>query len=217
MDLDFFKSVAAERKKKKKLPAGFTARAKNDNGVLLRQKDFLGYVDVPDKNGVVRRRKLTQKQRTTAEYMLKGLSRRQAQIKAGYSLKQIEIRNSAKFHKTLMTFIETMEDKLKRQGLTETYMAEKLGEWIDAKRTVSARSTGKKADEQTDDFIDVPDYDTQIKAFDRWEKIFNPVRDRKSDEGKKRQVTFTDWVNGDQTVKEEIKDITPDEPELEGE
>lgn len=44
-------------------------------------------------------------------------------------------------------------------------LIEKFNEWLDAQKTVSAVS-GKGADAGTVDFIEVPDYQTQIKAAD---------------------------------------------------
>lgn len=50
-------------------------------------------------------------------------------------------------------------------GLSDTRLISKLDELVDAKRTVSAIS-GKDANAGTVDFIDVPDYQTQVKALD---------------------------------------------------
>jgi hypothetical protein len=55
-------------------------------------------------------------------------------------------------------------DILSKKGITVDKLADKQVEWIDAKKVVSARVTGKDADSGTDDFIEVPDYQTQLKA-----------------------------------------------------
>lgn len=57
-------------------------------------------------------------------------------------------------------WIEILRDK----GITIEKLAEKQNEWLDAKKVVSAKITGKDADSGTDDFIEVPDYQTQLKA-----------------------------------------------------
>lgn len=53
---------------------------------------------------------------------------------------------------------------LSKKGITVDKLAEKQKEWLDAKKVVSAKITGKDADAGTDDFIEVPDYQTQLKA-----------------------------------------------------
>ena len=57
-------------------------------------------------------------------------------------------------------WIEILRDK----GITVQKLAEKQAEWLEAQKVVSARSTGRDADSGTDDFIEVPDYQTQLKA-----------------------------------------------------
>lgn len=68
-------------------------------------------------------------------------------------------------------------DILSRKGITVDKLADKQVEWIDAKKVVSAQVIVKKgtptsqangelppADSKTNDFIEVPDYQTQLKA-----------------------------------------------------
>lgn len=54
---------------------------------------------------------------------------------------------------------------MESMGLTDKRLYSKLDELIEAKRTVSAIS-GRKANAGTVDFVDVPDYQTQVKAID---------------------------------------------------
>lgn len=212
-NIDFFKNIAKRERER----TGYTPPIKlkgahdhTEDRVALRQKDFSGFVDVTGEDGKVQRRKMTPKQRLMAEYLLKGYNKHQAMLRAGYTKRTADTAISPKNLRTVLTFVDTMEDKLKRLGLTEVYMAKKLIEWMEAKKTVSARVTNKKADVDTDDFIDVPDYDTQLKAYDRVEKIFNPVNKQKESGVKKKEITFTEWISGGPEEPEEPKDITND-------
>lgn len=208
---DFFKAVAARaltpKGSTKPKPIGWKGRSDKVNvadSEVLRMSDFNQEIAVTGKDGEVRYRRMTPKQKKVAEHLLKGFSRRQAMIRAGYSSRMVKQLNTRKYNRTALTFVEGMVERLQRKGITTDHLAGKLSEWMEAKKTVSARIPGKKADEQTDDLIyDVPDYETQIKAYDRVERILNPI-DRSKNNGykKKREITFTDWVNEDQIVEE---------------
>lgn len=54
---------------------------------------------------------------------------------------------------------------MEKMGMTDFKLYSKLDELIEAKKTVSAVS-GKDANAGTVDFVDVPDYQTQVKALD---------------------------------------------------
>jgi len=66
--------------------------------------------------------------------------------------------------KGLSVAIEDYREILRDKGITEHKLAEKQAEWLDAKKVVSALVTGKNADSKTTDFIEVPDYQIQVKA-----------------------------------------------------
>jgi hypothetical protein len=66
--------------------------------------------------------------------------------------------------------------------LLEKYMPDdklmrKHDQLLEATKVVSARTTGKDADSQTDDFIDVPDYQTQYKALELGYKVKGKLKD----------------------------------------
>jgi hypothetical protein len=213
-DIDFFK-LAAERKltprgSVKPKHAGWKGNNPGkENQARMQRTDFRSYIMVTKPNGKTYRRKLSPKQKLVAEYLLKGFSRRQAMLKAGYTLQHVAKHNTPTYNRTVMTFVESMEEKLRSKGLTEQYVADKFKEWMDAKKVVSAYRTGKSADETTDDFIEIPDFDIQLKAYDRLEKILNSRNNAPKDAPKKREVTFTEWVSGGETteVKEDIIDL----------
>ena len=51
-------------------------------------------------------------------------------------------------------------------GVTDELLQRKLIEGLDANKVVSAKITSKEANSQTDDFIDVPDYQTRHKYLE---------------------------------------------------
>lgn len=147
-----------------------------------------------------RKQQLTGKQLATAQYMLEGYSLRQARLKAGYSTSYAE-KTGLAVQKTLKNYLDSIKEKFARKGLNDEYMAEKFKEWMEAKKVVSAKilvlGGGEKgATSQTDDFIEVPDYDTQIKAYDRYDKIVNE-HPKGGGGAKKRELTITEFITGD--------------------
>ena len=57
-------------------------------------------------------------------------------------------------------------DLMEESGLTDDKLNKKLVEGLDATRSVSARITNKDAGVDTDDFIDVPDFQTRHKYLE---------------------------------------------------
>jgi hypothetical protein len=118
---------------------------------------------MPKKNKV----KPTKLQRRTLEILRDNpdMPLGKAMISAGYS----EITSSHPKQKLVDSrgvenALEEWKETLRGTGITEDKLAKKYAEWLDATKPVSARITSKDADSQTDDFIEVPDYQTQLKA-----------------------------------------------------
>jgi len=72
------------------------------------------------------------------------------------SAKQIGFENLAKLNYT---------EFLEEGGITDELLRKKIEEGMDANRVISARTMGK-ADEKTDDFIDVPDFMVRHKYLE---------------------------------------------------
>lgn len=148
-----------------------------------------------------RRRQATLRQIKAIKYLSEGMSKRAAMMKAGYAVTTA----MHEAHKlTTSTAVEGLLDKLKddlaQKGLTTDKIADKFVEWLDAQRTVGARVVVKReggelptAESRTDDFIEVPDYDTQIKAYDRWKGIMDSGD--KKDKGIKRKLTIEEFIS----------------------
>jgi hypothetical protein len=101
-----------------------------------------------------------------------------AMISAGYAENSsLKPKQNFTERKGLSIAVEEFKDILREKGITERKLAEKQAEWLDAKKVVSARVIFTKdsptsqadgelppANARTDDFIEVPDYQTQLKA-----------------------------------------------------
>lgn len=79
------------------------------------------------------------------KFLSDGLSKRQALIKAGYSLNSANQASRILATKSMEKLVGTFRDKLLDVGLDSRYFAAKIKEWAEAKK-----------------------YDTQIEAYDRW-------------------------------------------------
>lgn len=88
-------------------------------------------------------------------------------------------------------------DILSKKGITIDKLADKQAEWLEAKKVVSARTTGKDADSGTDDFIEVPDYQTQLKAGEMLREDF----------GFKQQAGASVTFNFSQHIKKELEEF----------
>lgn len=68
---------------------------------------------------------------------------------------------------------------LEEAGITDDLLQKKVIEGLEANRTISAKIVGKTADNQTDDFIDVPDFMARHKYLETALKLKQRLIDRK--------------------------------------
>lgn len=145
--------------------------------------------------------KPTPKQRVAMQKILEGSTPTQAMIDAGYS----EETSSAPTRNLLssngaMTIVAEYKDEYAKVGITPKYMAKKTAEWLEAQKQIGARVIVRKgsptsqadgelplANSQTDDFIEVPDYQTQLKAAEMVRKDWKMGEDDDFQE----EATFT--------------------------
>jgi len=161
-----------------------------DTSVLEGKVDGAG--ELPDKGGAgdhihkegVRKRTRksypTIRQIKTLQFMNQGMSKRKAMMMAGYKAGWAS-RPYKEFFRSpaVRSVLLGMKDILVDMGLTKEFMAAKVKEWVTA-------SNGDK-----------PDYETQIKAYDRWEKIMEKEENIQAGGGKvKRRIEFTEFVTG---------------------
>lgn len=111
--------------------------------------------------------KPTDKQKAFVKAKLEnpGISNYQAAIRAQYSPNTAKNAQKRIVEKDgTIAAMNEWRKKLRERGLGEEKLLDKYEQWIDAKKAVSARITSRDADSTTDDFIDVDDYQTQLKA-----------------------------------------------------
>ena len=159
----------------------------------------------------MRNRTPTLKQIKTVQLIKQGYSTHRAMKEAGYS--QSTLKQSYQFKKSpvVKKMMANIDKVLYDKGFTTEFIADKVMEWMGAKKVISAKVIVKKdkstsqadgelplADSITDDFIEVPDYDIQIKAFKEAKELFKPAEQEK---GIKRKITLEEFINeGDENA-----------------
>ena len=140
----------------------------------------------------IKRNRPTIKQVKTLQNLKEGMNMTQAMTKAGYS-GTVAKRGRVFFQqKGVQTYLKGLREYVTEAGLTNQKMAEKFKEWIDAEKVVTSHTEPDKS---------VPDYETQLKTFDRWKDLMemgeggNPKI--------KRRLTVEEFVNDE--LKDESK------------
>ncbi len=130
--------------------------------------------------------KPTTKQILTLKYINEGLNKRQAQIKAGYSVKNATHNTGRTLRsKSIKQVLDNMKGELVDAGLTTTYMVNKFKEWLEAQKIHGS---------MTEHDREVPDYKIQLDAYKAWKEIMQP------DDGPvgavKRKLTIEEYFLG---------------------
>ncbi len=95
-------------------------------------------------------------------------TKQEAGIRAGYAKKNVSVTVSSKLKK--ISFISALHQALEKAGLTDSKLAEKFKELLEAKKVISANvimKSGegmKDADAMTKDFIEIADNDVQLRT-----------------------------------------------------
>lgn len=130
--------------------------------------------------------KPTEKQLKAEYYRSQGKSKAKSMRLAGYKTKKNQ---ASVFSPSLSEYMHyRMMGELKRNGLTEAKMAEKMKEWLEAKTTTVTKDG---------ELIENPDYNAQIKAYDRINEIakFSGPTGPTGATGK-RKMTIEEWTFG---------------------
>lgn len=141
---------------------------------------------ITTKTGRTRRMKPTEKQIKALSYRLQGYTSRQALLRAGYSLKYAAQPGRTFRSPVLKNLLASMQEEFQRQGITQTFIAAKFKEWFDAK-----------------DRHKEPNYEVQLKAFDRFKSVIDQENDQKSQIT--RRITLEEFISG-QTVSDKKPD-----------
>ncbi|MDD5407039.1 MAG: hypothetical protein PHE73_08895 [Sulfurovaceae bacterium] len=182
-------------------------KTSNQNPIIpikgLKAEDFLKPVEVRG-----RKRYLTSKQILKAKYMLAGYTRRQAELKAGYSVSTADGpkgKNPPKgqsYELTVEAFLHGIHARFLKEGLTQEYVAMKMKEWFDAQKPLYNMKTGEK-------IASIPDYRTQLQGFKEWKDLVVP-KNHGITQPKKRSITLTEYVMDDKELAEGAVIDTPE-------
>ena len=141
---------------------------------------------------VIKRLKPTIKQTKTLQFIKEGDSIRNSMIKAGYAVKTANKGREFFKLKSVQGYINGLQEYVVNAGLTNQKMADKFKEWIDAEKITTSHTEPDRS---------VPDYDTQLKAYDRWEKFMN--MGESGGPKLKRKLTVEEFVNTDEAIQNE--------------
>lgn len=155
------------------------------------------------------RRGATLKQIRAIQYKNQGMTTRQAMLKAGYSLSAAaNPKRDLLDRPAVKQLIGTMWGELQDAGLTTQFMIDKFKEWLNAQKVVSAMVINPKGGEtdleaagsKTNDFVEVPDYKTQLEAYKEWKKIADQERDSNTTgQPVRRRITLEEFIqDGDE-------------------
>lgn len=125
------------------------------------------------------------KQVRTLQYLSQGMSKRQAMIKAGYSISSANQATRVLASKSMNDLIYSFGDKLLKIGLTPDYMVEKIKEWFKATKLVNGR--------------EVPDYEIQLRTHDIWREYMSEIDQQPA----KRKITLEEWLRSEQKTTSE--------------
>src|SRR6185312_4486113 len=107
---------------------------------------------------------MTLKQKLAVEKMVEnGGNKSKAMLEAGYSPATAKTPQKLTESKGFELLLQDYRNELLAKGINGKKMAQKMDEWLEAKKVISAHNA-KDANAETDDFIEVPDYQTQLKA-----------------------------------------------------
>lgn len=95
----------------------------------------------------------------------------------------------------------TISDELDKIGLTDSKIASVLLDAIDAQKTVSSYNTNREANAETDDFIDIPDWQARLKAIEITAKMKGHFIEKRDITSKGERIS-----NGLVEFVEDVKD-----------
>lgn len=106
--------------------------------------------------------------------LAQGMSKRQAMIKAGYSLSTANQAARVFDKKSMKNLLETYKELFEKAGINPAYIVGKFSEWLNSENE-----------------------EVQLKAYDRYEKIMGIVgKENQKTEGFKRTLTIQEFVLG---------------------
>ena len=135
------------------------------------------------RDGVIVRRRPTEKQVRALHFLMKGHSKRKSMMEAGYSESSASGSQAQIAPMLEQGITPRMKQKLQEFGVHAEAWAAKFKEWKDAKDIVVTK----------DGVIEKPDYQTQVKAYDRWATLLG-VNGEVKKPGMKRKMTIEEYT-----------------------
>lgn len=129
-------------------------------------------------------KKPTIKQIKCFQNLQQGMSKRQAMLKAGYSVSSANQGARPLRKQGMKILMESFDGELINAGLTVEFVAGKVKEWITAKKPIFGKG-GTILQE-------IPDYQTQLSGFNCWKDGMG--LNQKEGQKKSRQITLTEFV-----------------------
>jgi hypothetical protein len=132
------------------------------------------------------KKRLTQREIKTFQYMSQGMSRRAAMIKAGYSV-TTATHSSTRFmnRPKIAAVLADIADELDNVGITKGFIAGKFKEWLNAEKIHGSLTEPDRV---------VPDYQTQLKAFNEYKDLIKTEQANKGlGSGVKRKLTVEEF------------------------
>lgn len=134
----------------------------------------------------VYRRQPTIKQIRALQYRNQGMTKRAAMKKAGYSPAAYNNPGATLMKsRGVKQILQSMAGDLEDAGLTAEFMAQKFQEWISAKKIHTS---------MTEPDREVPDYQTQLRAYKAWKDIVDAERGSGEDKKVKRKLTIEEYI-----------------------
>ena len=133
-----------------------------------------------------KRQKLNIRERKLIKGLMAGLTQSEAMRQAGYAEATVRSKSSQKVAEVTPTILEICE----RQGLTDDKLCDTVRLGLDADKVISAMVIAKDGEGMSDahamtkDFVEVPDWQSRLKAADIGLKLKGHMKDKTEVTGK---------------------------------
>lgn len=129
----------------------------------------------------------TEKQIKAVHLIAQGMPTATALRKAGYAPTTAKMSNNFLYsNKGIQKVLDNYQKMFVRVGLTEDKFAQKVAEFVDAKKIDHSHTEPDKQ---------VPDYQTQLRGVEIWRNTLE--KDLQVKQGKKRELTITEFITGE--------------------
>jgi hypothetical protein len=147
----------------------------------------------------IERRRLSDREYKYIQLRCEGAEKKEALVKAGYSITSSEFNENMLEDKAyILEFLNKLPEYLKEQGINDDFLAKKFHEWFNAMKTIKIIAEKKIVNTDTGpeaqiNYVKIqdPDYETQLKALDRLQKLTEIGQN-----GVTKRVTYEEFLGG---------------------